>query len=241
MKIKAVLFDLDGTLLPLDQDVFIKTYFGMMAQKLSQYGYDPDKMIKTIWGGTAAMIANKSDMTNEDVLWEHFTSVYGKESISVKAIFEDFYRNEFQSVKKVSSPDPRAAEVIAMLKERGIRVILATNPLFPSIATESRIRWAGLSPDDFELYTTYENYTRCKPNLDYYREILGKTGLSAEECVMVGNDVEEDMIARELGMEVFLLTDCLISRKNTDISEYPNGGFDELISFLRNITENSED
>ena len=237
MIIKAVLFDLDGTLLPLDQDLFVKTYFGAMSLKLAQYGFDREKMIQTVWGGTASMIANTSDLTNEDVLWAYFTSVYGDESAAAKPIFEDFYRNEFQNVKEVTSPDPRAAEVITMLKKRGIRVILATNPLFPSIATKSRIRWAGLSPDDFELYTTYENSKRCKPNPDYYLEILAKTGLMAEECVMVGNDVEEDMIAQDLGMKVFLLTDCLISRNNTDISQYPNGGFDELITYLNALTD----
>ena len=35
MNIKAVLFDLDGTLLPMDQDIFVKSYFGLLAKKLS--------------------------------------------------------------------------------------------------------------------------------------------------------------------------------------------------------------
>ena len=110
--------------------------------------------------------------------------------------------------------------------------MLATNPLFPAIATESRIRWAGLNKDDFELYTTYENSCFCKPNLDYYREILSRLGLQPEECLMVGNDVGDDMVARELGMQVFLLTDCLINKTNADLSQYPHGGFDELMAYI---------
>ena len=78
--------------------------------------------------------------------------------------------------------------------------MLATNPLFPPTATQSRIRWAGLTPEDFEFITTYDNSSFCKPNPDYYREILGKLNLNAGECLMVGNDVGEDMIARTLGM-----------------------------------------
>ena len=63
-------------------------------------------------------------------------------------------------------------------------MVLATNSIFPRIATENRIRWAGLEPDDFALITTYENSTYCKPNPAYYREVLGKLGLEAEECLV---------------------------------------------------------
>ncbi|MBQ1492474.1 MAG: HAD family hydrolase, partial [Blautia sp.] len=115
----------------------------------------------------------------------------------------------------------------------GARVILATNPLFPMVATYSRIRWAGLTPEDFELITTYDNSTTCKPNPAYYLEILEKTGLRPEECLMVGNDVGEDMVAETLGMKVFLLTDCLINLGKKDISAYPHGGFPELFDYFR--------
>ena len=150
-------------------------------------------------------------------------------------MFDDFYKTDFQKIKDICGYDPRASEVIAAVKALGFRVALATNPLFPTVATESRIRWAGLSPDDFELFTTYEGSHYCKPSLDYYREVLDKLGLSADECLMVGNDVSEDMIAAELGMKVFLLTDCLINRKNADISAYPNGGYSELIEYFGNV------
>jgi FMN phosphatase YigB (HAD superfamily) len=119
-----------------------------------------------------------------------------------------------------------------LLKSKGIRIVLATNPLFPAIATHSRARWAGLHPEDFELITTYENSRHCKPNPDYYRDILETLKVRPEECVMVGNDVGEDMIAGELGMQVFLLTDCLINKHNADISRYPQGSFDALLDFI---------
>lgn len=130
---------------------------------------------------------------------------------------------------------PKAAAVISLLKDKGITPVLATNPIFPAVATESRIRWAGLQPEDFSLYTTYENSRFCKPNLLYYQDILHKLNLSPENCLMVGNDVGEDMVTRELGMEVFLLTPCLINRNNTDISVYNHGNFDALIAYLNQI------
>ena len=110
--------------------------------------------------------------------------------------------------------------------------MLATNPIFPSIATESRIRWAGLEPEDFELYTTYENTGYCKPNPDYYRDILNKLKLQPEDCLMVGNDVTEDMIAASVGMDVFLLTDCMINKEQKDISVYPHGNFEQLMAYI---------
>ena len=111
-------------------------------------------------------------------------------------------------------------------------MVLATNPLFPSIATESRIRWAGLEPSEFDLYTTYENTSYCKPNLDYYRDILKRINCRPEECLMVGNDVGEDMVVEALGMQVFLLTDCLINTQKKDITAYPHGSFEQLLSML---------
>ncbi|MBQ1217792.1 MAG: HAD-IA family hydrolase [Clostridia bacterium] len=103
------------------------------------------------------------------------------------------------------------------------------------MATKQRIEWAGLSPDDFEFYTTYENSCRCKPNSDYYREILNKLQVNPAECLMVGNDVEEDMVAESIGMKVFLMTDWLINRSGIDVSRYPNGGFAELKKFLETL------
>ena len=114
-------------------------------------------------------------------------------------------------------------------------MVLATNPLFPPTATESRVRWAGLQPSDFELITVYDNSYHCKPNPAYYEDILRTIGARAEECVMVGNDAKEDMIAESLGMQVFLLTDCLINSENRDISKYPRGSFRELMEYIKTL------
>ncbi len=150
-------------------------------------------------------------------------------------MFDEFYATDFQKIKDVCGFTTKAAELIQHIKEKGYRIALATNPLFPSVATESRIRWAGLQPEDFELYTTFETSHYCKPNLDYYKEILKQLQTVPEECLMVGNDVSEDMIAEQLVMRVFLLTDCLINKQNIDISVYPNGDFDKLIKYIEGL------
>ena len=231
MPITTVLFDLDGTLLPMDQEAFLKVYLGGLCKKLAPLGYDPKAVTDGIWKGTGAMVQNDGSRTNEEVFWQVFCSLLGEEARRDEPVFEDFYRNEFQSVAAVCGKVPAAKALIDGLKARGLRLVLATNPLFPAIATHSRVRWAGLEPTDFVHITTYENSSRCKPNPAYYQEILDKLGLRAEECVMVGNDAQEDGTAAKVGLPVFLLTDCLIDRAE-DVAKFPHGGFDQLMSWL---------
>ena len=234
-KIKVVLFDLDGTLLPMDQDVFVKAYFGGIAQKLAARGYKPEELINAIWVGTKAMIKNVSQKTNEEVFWDTFAEIYGEEKRADEVYFEEFYKTDFDNVQISCGFNEKAAVAVGKIKDMGFKVALATNPIFPAIATRKRIAWAGLKPEDFELYTTYENSRRCKPNPEYYMDIINALGVEAEECVMVGNDVTEDMVAATLGMKVFLLKDCLINKEEKDLSTFPQGSFDELIEFIKNI------
>ncbi|MBQ1477285.1 MAG: HAD family hydrolase [Erysipelotrichaceae bacterium] len=232
---KTILFDLDGTLLRMDEDAFIKAYFGTMAKKMTGYGYDPENLVSVIWEGLKAMISNDGSMTNEEKFWEVFLYHYPeKDRDKEEEIFLDYYLHDFDQVSAVAASYEGVRDLITSLKKKGHRVVLATNPVFPAPATRKRIAWAGLSPEDFELYTTYENSSSCKPNLLYYEEVLKKLNEVPENCVMVGNDVEEDMIARELGMDVFLLTEHLLNRKGKDISVYPNGDFEALKEYLEN-------
>lgn len=233
--ITTILFDLDGTLLPMDQEAFLKAYLGGLAAKMVPHGYDSKLLVKSIWMGTEAMVRNDGSMRNDDVFWNTFSTLCGKDTRKDAPVFDDFYHNEFQGGSQSCGFDERAAAAIHEIKTMGYRVALATNPLFPSIATHSRVKWAGLAPEDFEYITTFDNSYHCKPNPDYYREVLDKLKVSPEECMMVGNDVNEDMVARDLGMQVFLLTDCLINKDNKDISQYPNGSFPELLEYIRSL------
>ena len=232
---KAILFDLDGTLLPMDQEVFVKDYMGRIAAFLAPHGYEPQPLIKALWAGTGAMVKNDGKAKNEDVFWQVFNSVIGKDAGQDMPLFNEFYAGPFQQSKDSCGFHPAAAETIREIKAMGLRLVLATNPLFPAVATYSRVRWAGLQPDDFELITTYENSHFCKPNPDYYREILEKIGLDGPECLMVGNDVGEDMVAGSLGMKTFLLTDCLINKTGEDIDHYPHGSFPALLQYIRSL------
>ena len=235
MKIKAILFDLDGTLLPMDQDVFIKAYLGGLVKLLAPFGYEPEAVASALWASTRAMIKNDGTISNEERFWQSFCEILGNGVRGYEPELNEFYATDFQKVQKVCGYTPASREIIDMVKAGGLRVILATSPLFPAVATESRIRWAGLTPDDFEYYTTYENSSFTKPNPLYYTTLLDELGLLPEECVMIGNDVGDDMVAEELGIRCFLLTNNLINRKELDISKYSHGDCDALKKYLQEI------
>ena len=233
MAIKAVLFDLDGTLLPMDQDRFIKLYFGSLTEYMAAYGYDRDEFMAAMWHSVKSMMINDGSDTNERVFWREFIKIYGRRGAADKTRIDDFYTSAYVATKAACGYNPRSREIIDLVRSLGLRIALATNPVFPRIATETRIGWAGLSVDDFELITSYENSTYSKPSVEYYREVLSALGLSPEECVMIGNDMRDDLAAEEAGIPVFLLTDCLINTTEVDISKHLHGDFDALCDYLK--------
>lgn len=235
MSIRYIFFDLDGTLLPMDQDRFIASYFHSLCSYMQPYGFEPQAFSKSIWQGTAAMFKNNGSKTNEEVFWSVLTDIYGAQIRQCEPVFERFYQERFPQVQSACGFEPKTAQTIARLKDMGYQLVLATQPIFPSIATETRMKWAGAEQADFLHYTTYENSRFCKPNPDYYREILRTIGAQPSECLMVGNDALEDLVAETVGMKVFLLTDCLINKTEKDISGYPQGDLDALMHYIQSM------
>lgn len=233
--IKTVLFDLDGTLLPMDQDVFTRVYFKELVNKFSPRGYQAEKLVNGVLAGTAAMVNNDGKKLNCEVFWDTFRQIFGKKADDDFNDFEKFYLNEFHRAREVCGLNALAAETVQKLKADGLSLVLASNPVFPDIAQRNRMCWAGIDPDDFIYITSYENSRFCKPNPDYYREILIKLALKPEECLMAGNDAEEDMAAEFAGMKVFLMPEHLINRRGADISRYPAGGFPDLLGYIEKL------
>ena len=235
-KITTILFDLDGTLIRMDQDAFIKLYFMAILDKLTSLGYDKHTMYEALEKAIYATKRNDGTVTNESRFWQVFGDTVGGESVDLGNALDNFYKNEYLGVLDGScAPYDRVHEVLDAARRKGLRIILATNPLFPAIATHARIRHGGMSPDDFEYITAYENSSYCKPNTGYFEELLGKLGLSPDECVMIGNDTRDDFCALPLGIPVFVLTECLINTEGVDLNDYPHGGFAELTEYIEHL------
>lgn len=234
-KVTTVLFDLDGTLIRMDQDEFIRLYFVSILGKLGRLGYDVKTVKAALEEAVVASLKNDGKITNEERFWQVFDSLSGKAD-GVRAEIEAYYGSEFISVIEATcSAYERVGEVLDRVKKKGLKPILATNPLFPMVATHARIRLGGMEPSDFDYITAYENSSYCKPNPLYFTELLGKLGISPDECVMIGNDTRDDFSAHALGIPVFILTECLINTGGVDLSEYPHGGFDELLNFIDSL------
>ena len=97
MEITTVLFDLDGTLLPMDQEAFTKTYFKLLAAKLAPLGYEPGKLVESIWAGTAAMVKNDGSCLNEEAFWRAFAAIYGQQALRDRDVIDSFYTQEFNA------------------------------------------------------------------------------------------------------------------------------------------------
>lgn len=230
---QAILFDLDGTLLPMDQEEFTGGYFKLLAAKMAPYGYEPKSLVDALWQGVGAMVKNDGAKTNADRFWEVFNAKLGKDARADEPIFDSFYREEFRQAIRFTRPTALSAQLVRAAREQAQRVILATNPLFPLCGQETRLGFVGLTAAEFDWVTDYETSHFCKPNPEYYREILDRFGLSAADCLMVGNDMEEDMMpAQALGMKVFLVTDCLINPKQRPLA-MPHGTLADALEFLQ--------
>lgn len=231
-KITTVLFDLDGTLLPFDQDEFIHSYFKRLAIKLIPMGFEKDALIKAIWTGMEAMIHNDGTKTNEVAFWEVFEGLLQTKRDLLEDVFLDFYQNEFDAVKEVVKDGIDRRAIIEKLKSKGYQLVLATNPVFPKEAVATRLSWIHLSLDDFSYVTTFENSSYCKPSLGYYLDILKAIDKKPEECVMIGNNTLEDMVSGKLGITTGLVTTNLENQNNYDVNQFTHGNLEEVVEKL---------
>lgn len=232
---KAILFDLDGTLLPLDEKLFVDIYFAELAKVFSVYNIDSKKLVGTIWTATGDMIKNDGNKTNEEVFWDRFESDIDADVSNVKGLLADFYANEFfNKVKKSSTENSLAKVAVELAKKNGRKVILATNPVFPEDALV-RLKWTGLDVDDFDYVTHYSNSSFSKPNPKYYLDLCEKFDVEPKDCLMIGNDEREDIFAASsIGMNCYLVTDNLNSAPDCEIN-CEKGSFKDLIEKLKTL------
>ena len=227
--IDTVLLDLDGTLIPMEQQAFLDAYFADLARFVAGYGYrDVRALLDALMRGVGAMIQNDGGATNRERFWDAFSAVLGRQVRELEPALLGFYRHEFDAVRRVLGPARDVRRLLALLRGPGRTLYLATNPLFPPVAVETRLGWIGLTPADFAGMTTYDNSHFCKPNPDYYREILARLGRRPETCLMVGNNPSDDMSALQAGLHGFLVTDYLENEQGLDIAPFCHGTFFEL-------------
>ncbi len=193
--IKAILFDLDDTLLGNDIDTFLPRYFKLLGQYARPF-LDQQRLMQALLLGTDATTKNiDPTLTNREVFWSIFQDSTGMDAAEMELNFDAFYRNEFEQLQNVVTCKPVAADLVRRCIDLGLQVVIATNPLFPRRAIEARLRWAGVPVTEFDyaLVTTYENMHATKPQPLYYKEILQKINGSPETTLMVGDSWDNDI------------------------------------------------
>lgn len=234
--IKNIIFDLDGTLINTLQNEFNKKYFESLSVKLMNQGYDSKLLSFTVMEGISLMLKNDGSKTNEDVFWEHFENKIKIKKEDIISIFNDFYNNEYEQLNICIKRINISSKAINILKNKGYNLILATNPLFPKIAIEKRMKWGNINSKYFSYITSYENSSYCKPNINYYKQIIEKNNLKIEETLMFGNDLIEDFVVEKIGISCYIITDNMVNVKHMEECT-KKGDYNEFLSFINSLPQ----
>ncbi len=238
--ITTILFDLDGTLLPFNEKTFMEGYITLFALKCQEVGIDDEVGVSALFDGLEAMKVNDGSITNEKRFWEAFFSSLGGYREDILHHFITFYSREFPSLIGTTYPSPLSKEIVKVVKEKGYRLVMATTPVFPRAGTLERMKWAGLNSDDFEIITTYENYSYTKPKLGYYYQIFSQMGIKGNEILMIGNNVREDGAIRDTGARCIFVADHLIIEDDEDITKLEIYSLKDLYEFVKTLPEVTE-
>jgi FMN phosphatase YigB (HAD superfamily) len=224
-EIKAVLFDLDDTLLYSDvssvESGFLPHYFALLTEYARPLA-DAQTFMKALLTATEAMQRDQNlDKTNKQAFAPVFAAHLNRSWQELEPIFDRFYEELFPKLRVYTRAHPDTRDAVQLGFDRGYRVAIATNPIFPARAIEHRIAWAGIDDMPFDLVTAYENMHTSKPSPSYYDEIAALLRVSPGDCVMVGNDVQRDIEpAQAAGMVTFLADEWLTG---DDSQSRPNG------------------
>jgi FMN phosphatase YigB (HAD superfamily) len=204
--LKAVLFDLDNTLIRFDEREFFEAYIPRISKVFSDL-MPPETLITKLLLSTQMLMNNKGQMSNAEYFMNSFSQGYEGYREEIWKRFIKFYETEFDRFQTLVSVTPGVREVFVKLKKMGVKLVIASNPIWPQIVQMKRLSWASLGDWSFELVTSIENMSYCKPHIEYYLEVCQKINEKPEGCLMVGNDPVNDLVVAKIGMKTFLVTD----------------------------------
>lgn len=207
--IKAVLFDLDDTLLGNQIETFIPQYFRLLGQYAERYMSHNEFLQEMLYCTRVMMLDTNTAVTNRDIFWQTFQQRTGLDPQELEPFFDLFYQEQFPQLQPATQKREIVAPMVQACLQQGLQVVVATNPVFPAAAIEERLRWAGVPVSEFAygLVTTYENMTSTKPHRSYYEQILRHIDCPPEQAMMVGDDWANDIQpAAELGLKTYWIT-----------------------------------
>lgn len=235
--LQAVLFDLDGTLIGVNSEEFVWEYLKEISAATAAV-VEPEHFVRTLLASTKVMQQKRKErQLNADVFWADFCARLGKNIEDLKPLMDEYYANQFKNLARITRPDEKAQYAVQKVLDLGLRIVLATNPVFPESAIRDRMDWAGVGDMPWEFITSYENMHYSKPHSEYYLEIASRLKLEPANCLMVGNEMQNDIIpAAAAGMRTFLIGDYAVD--TCDIQADGCGDLPALITWLNDYINN---
>ncbi|HJW82808.1 MAG TPA: HAD family hydrolase [Anaerolineae bacterium] len=203
-RLKAVLFDLDDTLLENDMSRFGPAYSALLGRSFAPL-ISPDVMLPALRQSIGAVLRHDDPaVTNGEKFERELSTRTGLSAVTLRAGLDRFCAEDFPRLRALTRPRAEASQVVRQARLRGWNVALATNPMFPASATLQRVEWAGLDERDFDAISTQDNSHACKPNPAFFLALLRAIGAAPGETLMVGDDWRLDIApAIELGLKTF--------------------------------------
>jgi FMN phosphatase YigB (HAD superfamily) len=200
----TLLLDLDDTLLQTNTEVFLPAYYKALASHLSGIVPGPELLEALQLGVQRMMLNHDPSRTLQEVFEGEFFPRLDVPADALRAQIADFYLRIYPKLGQATRTIPGAQELMLRARSTGHKVALATDPVFPMVATAERVRWGGLDPGQFDLISSFETFHFTKSHTSYFAEVLGRLGWPDQPVIMAGNDVERDLLpAERLGLTTF--------------------------------------
>ncbi len=238
---KALLLDLDDTLLGNSMATFLPRYMPLLGETIAHISnLPPAALINAVFRATRVMTGNTDPaVTNADLFWQEMEKNTDIDWLALDTPnrMEAFYSGRFHELKGITTVRPVARDLIKWALDSHLDVVVATNPLFPRAAIEARMAWAEIDHFPFKLVTCMENMHATKPTHAYYEGILQKIGCPPAEAIMVGDDWKNDIEpTAALGMKNFWITNGSETAPQGSLVN-GQGDLEDCFSWLKGIDD----
>lgn len=224
---RALLLDLDGTLLDLDGDEFLEAYAQVVADWMAPL-MPPARFTEALWSAAIPLMVNEHPgVPNRVALWNGLAQALDVPADRLEQTFLDgLAHHDLTSILPGGHPSPGAHRLIAAARKRRLKVAVATMPIYPRIVVDERLRRARLDRVDWDAVATYDMHA-VKPHPSYWRELADDLATEPDECLVVGDDYFRDMSARRTGMQTFYVGPAM-----PGLDTGPHGSLEELATRL---------
>ncbi len=230
---KAILFDLDGTLLQVEMRHFIPRYIAGFHNCCGDL-IDFEPLQRAMRSGIRLLLETvDGSQSNEDRLFAFVAAQLEVNEHLLRERFARFLQTGLAELSDAVLPIAETPFLLEHCRKAGMPLVLATNPVFPRALIEARCRWAGIDLDVFAFLTCFENSRHCKPQSGYFRDIAAELKVEPEACLMIGNDTSHDLAATEAGMTTWLVDSFLLEREGPSWEPDFRGDHRQLLTYLR--------